>query len=290
MRAVAWLVGLLPWGAMRVLGSALGALAGGVLRIRRRATEAALARAGVAAPARTAARVYASLGASVFELLWLAGRPADALDAHVAFSPGTIARLDALLAGGRGLVIATAHTGNWDLAACAAARWLRGRVGLHVVTKRLSWRALDRFWQRLRADRGVILLDALGAATRVRDALGAGGVVALLVDQAPDPARRALPSPFLGEVARHDLAPAILAARARAPIAVVLARRLPDGTHRVELVDAIDAAELRGGRCRVDAVALRIAAAVERFVLATPEQWLWLHRRWKGGATVERRS
>lgn len=285
MRVVAWLVARLPWRATAWLGAALGALAGGVLRVRRRATEAALARAGIERPRRTAARVYASLGTVVFELLWLAGRPPEALDRLAGFAPGDAERLDALLAEGRGLVVATAHTGNWDLAACAAARWLGRRGDLHVVTKRLSWRALDRFWQRLRADRGVRLHDAAGAVARVRAALAAGGVAALLVDQSPDPARAAILAPFLGAEARHDPAPALLAARARAPIAVVLGRRLADGTHRLQLALVIAAAELRG-HAAIASATRRIAAAVERFVLATPDQWLWLHRRWKPGAVA----
>jgi KDO2-lipid IV(A) lauroyltransferase len=287
MRAVAWAIARLPWAATRALGAALGALAGGVLRIRRREAEAALARAGIAEPRRTAARVYASLGTTVLELLWLAGRPPAALDERFAFAPGDAARLDALLAEGRGLVVATAHTGNWDLAACAAARWLAGRGALHVVTKRLSWRALDRFWQRLRAERGVLLHDAAGAVEVVRAALAAGEVVALLVDQAPDPSRRGLVAPFLGADARHDLAPAVLAARARAPIAVVLARRAADGTHRLAVVDVIAPEELRGPRGPASATR-RVAAAVERFVLDAPDQWLWLHRRWKPGAEAAR--
>lgn len=281
MRAVAWLVGRLPWRVMPVLGALLGGLAGGVLRIRRRPTEAALARAGIADACRVAGLVYASLGTSVFELLWLAGHPPEALDAHVAFAPDTAERLDTLLAEGRGLVIATAHTGNWDLSACAAARWLGDRGALHVVTKRLSWRALDRFWQHLRADRGVRLVGAVGAARRVTAALAEGGLVALLVDQAPEPTRRAVVAKFLGASARHDLAPVLLAARARSPIAVVLGRRLADGSHVLELVDELPAAALRGGRASAEAATTRIAGAVEGFVRRTPEQWLWLHRRWK---------
>jgi KDO2-lipid IV(A) lauroyltransferase len=86
--------------------------------------------------------------------------------------------------------------------------------------------------------------------------------------------------PFLGRPARHDLAPVILAARAKAPILVILGRRCDDGRHVLELADAIQPADLRG-RGALPAAAARIAAAVERFVRAQPEQWLWLHRRWK---------
>ena len=154
-------------------------------------------------------------------------------------------------------------------------------VSLLVVTKRLSWRALDRYWQRLRAERGVALADARGAASAVREALRGGGVVALLVDQSPERASGVLTLPFLGRPARHDLAPVLLAARARVPLLVMAGWRTEDGGHRMELLESIDPADLRGGRASVERATGRIAAAVEGFVRAHPEQWLWLHRRWK---------
>ncbi len=278
MRALAWAVARLPWSWMRRLGAALGLLAGSALRIRRRHVEASLDAAGL--PAALAPRVYASLGAGVFELLWLAGRPPAALASCFTMSPEGGAALDRARAQGQGVVVATAHTGNWDLTACAAAQWL-APTPLTVVTKRLSWAALDRYWQRLRADRGVILVDARGAATAVRAALAAGGVVGLLVDQAPERASGVATLPFLGRPARHDLAPALLAARARVPILVMVGFRCADGRHRLELVESIAPEDLRGGRLAAERATARIAAALERFVREHPEQWLWLHRRWK---------
>src|SRR5262249_14839111 len=139
-------------------------------------------------PARVAARVYASLATGIFELLWIAGSGPDAVDGCIELTPAARTAFDRAAAHGRGVVVATAHTGNWDLAACAAARWQARRGGppLHVVTKRLSWRALDRYWQELRAHRGVVLLEARGAAKQVGAALAREAPVALLVDQAPE--------------------------------------------------------------------------------------------------------
>jgi KDO2-lipid IV(A) lauroyltransferase len=149
-----------------------------------------------------------------------------------------------------------------------------------VVTKRLSWRALDRYWQRLRAERGVHLVEAAGAAAAVRDALAAGGAVALLVDQAPERASGVATLPFLGRPARHDLAPALLAARAKAPLLLLLGHRQADGRHVISLAESVTPEELRA-RGGIEAATARMAAALERFVRDRPEQWLWLHRRWK---------
>jgi KDO2-lipid IV(A) lauroyltransferase len=283
MRALAAVVARLPFRWLRGLGAALGFLAGSVLRIRRRHVEAAIARAGIPRCAAVARGMYASLGTGIFELLWLAGRPPSALAAWFTIEPACAAALHQAAALGRGVVVATAHTGNWDLAACAAAQWIAGEgsaARLHVVTKRLSWRALDRYWQRLRSERNVVVADAEGAATHVREALRRGDFTGLMTDQVPERASGVATIPFLGAPALHDLGPALLAARSRAPLLVVLAHRAPDGRHHLELALSLAPEELRG-RGAIEAATAQIAAALEAFVRAHPEQWLWLHRRWK---------
>ncbi len=288
MRALAWLVACLPYRSLALLGALIGAFVGSVLRVRRRHVQACLARAGFDEPGKLARRMYRSLGVGLFELLWLAGRPPAALDDLFVVDEVAGARVSELIARGEGIVIATAHTGNWDLCACAAARWFSRREGaleLAVITKRLSWRALDRYWQGLRAARGVALVDARGALAKARRALAKGQAVAMMIDQAPERSAGVTRAVFLGAEALHDLAPALIAARARAPLALVLSHRLPDGRHKVELVDVIEPAELGKGKDAIVEATRRLASGLERFVRAHPEQWLWLHRRWKG-ATV----
>lgn len=281
LRAIALLVAALPWRALRPLGAALGWLAGPVLRIRRAHVVASMRRAGIARPAATARRMYASLGAGLLELLWMSARRTADLDAVVTFAPEALAAVERCRVRGRGVVVATAHTGNWDLVACAAARV----APLTVVTKRLSVRGLDRFWQSARAERGVRLVFPRGAAGATRRALAEGGLVGLLVDQAPERGRSVVDTSFLGAPARCDLAPALLASRARSPILVALGRRLPDGTHRVEVPLVIEPPDRPSRAWAVDAT-IAVERAVEAFVREHPDQWLWMHRRWKGASAT----
>lgn len=285
MRAIAAIAALLPWSCLRAAGAAIGLLAGSILRVRRGHVEACLRASGCVPEGSipsVARAMYASLGAGLVELLWLAGRSPSAIDARFEMSAEAASALREAGARGRGIVVATAHTGNWDLSACASARWLATNLGatLTVVTKRLSWRALDRYWQHLRRERGVNLVEAEGAALAVREALRDRGVVALLVDQAPERSSGVASLPFLGRPARHDLAPAILAARAKAPIVVLFGHRREDGRHVLDLADAIPPEELRGAGAP-ERITARISASLERFVRERPAQWLWLHRRWK---------
>jgi KDO2-lipid IV(A) lauroyltransferase len=173
---------------------------------------------------------------------------------------------------GRGVVVATAHTGNWDLLACAAAE----RVPLSVVTKRLSIGVFDRIWQATRRRRNVTLIQAGNAAKPLLRALRRNEVVAMLVDQAPERERGTSLAPFLGRTARVDLAPALIAERARAPIAVVFSHRRRDGTHVAELVRVIEP-----GSSSAEEAMTTITEDLTAFVHEHPTQWLWMHRRWK---------
>lgn len=276
-RALAALTARLPWRWLGHFGAALGLIAGGVLRIRRRHVETSLRRAGFRQVERHASRMYRSLGTGLFELLWMAGRREVDLRNLVAIEEADWAGVQRALARGKGLVVATAHAGNWDLAACAVA----SRLPLTVITKHLSWRSLDRFWQTARARRGVSLADSAGATKVARDALSRGDVVAFLIDQAPERRSGTLRATFLGRPARHDMAFALLAARHGAPVAVALSERLPDGTHRVRVPVVIEpcAGPLQGW---VREATKQANQALERFIERRPDQWLWLHRRWKG--------
>jgi KDO2-lipid IV(A) lauroyltransferase len=256
------------------LGRALGWLVGSVLRIRRNHVIAAMKDAGLEASRARVNSVYAQLGTGVFELLWAAGHE-PARSASLVRVDGW-ERVEGALAKGRGLVVATAHTGNWDLAACAMAQ----RLSLTVVTKHLAWRSLDRYWQSLRAVRGVDLVDASGALKEARDRLIKGGAVVFLVDQAPLRTSGIERFPFLGKMADHDATFAIVAARYRAPVVLALPVRHADGTHAVRVELVVDPPQ-RETKAWVRSTVEAVAKGLEGFVRERPEQWLWLHRRWR---------
>ena len=242
-------------------------------------------------PARARA-MYASLGTAVFEFLWIAGRRtvpehavglSDGVRAALrehgrALEPGRMACAPGPHgAPTRGLVIATAHTGNWDFVACALGR---EQIHLSVVTKRLSLSWLDRFWQERRRSFGVELIYGEGAFASAVDAVGRGRAVGVMIDQVPE--RRSAVSylDFLGAPARCDTMPALLAARTGAPLLLALGRRTGDGRHAVDLRLRLDP-PARPDRRWVEEATRALNAALEEFIREEPAQWLWLHRRWK---------
>jgi len=109
----------------------------------------------------------------------------------------------------------------------------------------------------------------------------------MLVDQAPERARAVTAVSFLGATAWVDLAPALCAARARAPLVVAFPRRLDDGTHTVDVAAVLRPPRTPNRTWSVQAM-IEVTGLLESFVLAHPEQWLWMHRRWKHPAEATR--
>lgn len=263
-----------------MLGAALGWLAGSALRLRRRVVEGAIARAGIAAPDRVARAMYARLGTGIFELLWLAGAGAARRERtvrdHVTIEPDLErAIIDGLAKGP--VVFAASHTGNWEIAAHAAARLVRahGR-GLSVVVKPMAVSGFDSFLKRLRGGLGITLLSPSGALRTARSALGRGDAVAMMIDQVPDRAQHGTRAAFLGQPALCDRGPAVLAKRAGATFLVVAARRV-GRSHRVVMLEEHDAA----GVATAAELTRAATSALDAFVRAEPTEWMWLHRRWR---------
>ncbi|MFO0662068.1 MAG: lysophospholipid acyltransferase family protein [Polyangiaceae bacterium] len=276
---IATWVSWLPWSVLRELGAALGWLVGSVVRVRRREVVDRIERAGFHSAELVASAMYTSLGTGLFELLAISAdtRPIASRVELTERAREVFERIRH-----RGAIVATAHTGCWDLVGCAMAEL----APLCVVTKRLSVGSLDRVWQASRRRRGIRLIEARGALAAARDAMSRGELVVFPIDQVPERDSGVLIHPFLGHLARHDMAPALLAARLRVPLVLALGRRVGE-KHVIDVrlvADPRDAHVLRdeSPRSWIVSTTRRAADALGEFIREEPAQWLWLHRRWKG--------
>jgi KDO2-lipid IV(A) lauroyltransferase len=231
--------------------------------------------------------MYRRLGASALELLWLSARPRARASELAFLDAESRAAFDRARGLGRGVVLAASHTGNWELAAFRVAE----ETSLLAVTEELHVRGFDGFARRVRKARGVLVAtegsaDVLRArpptrqiARRIRDMLRGGGIVAMMIDQVPARRRHALSTNFLGAPAFVTRGPAVLAARSGAPLLVAAARKASD-SHALSVL-SVHVPPPRAGHAWVDEVTRDATAALDRFVREHPDEWLWLHRRWK---------
>jgi Kdo2-lipid IVA lauroyltransferase/acyltransferase len=180
-------------------------------------------------------------------------------------------------ASGRGLVLITAHVGNWEWL-CAAQAQLG--VGAVIVTRHAHVGAVDRFWQQRRARSGVEVVDSFGSLPQILGLLRAGRPVGLAIDQ-HEGGTGAARVPFLGRDAGTTRTPALLAARTGCAVLPAWSWRDDGGLHHATFGPEIP---LREGATLEETIALTTRdynAWLEGVVRAHPEQWLWVHRRWK---------
>ena len=221
----------------------------------------ALARGAYANMARVVVDALRTLGASRAELL-AEVRVDD-------FGP-----VDRALAAGKGLLVATGHLGSWEMFGAAMAQ----RVPLHAVVRPLRGGVNARLVEA-RERAGLKLIPARGALSSMVAALRKNEVVAMLLDQAIG-GKHALFVPFFGRPAATTPALSMAALRTGAPTLVVVALR-ENGRLRFRVEGPFEITNT-GDRQRdlLDHTA-RVTSALERIIREAPDQWLWLHRRWK---------
>jgi KDO2-lipid IV(A) lauroyltransferase len=216
------------------------------------------------------------LGRMLAEVAWL--WRAGAADVERLVDVEGIEHLFNALDQGRGAILATGHVGNWEL--LNASLSVAG-VPITIAVRELDDSRVDSLVTALRTRFGseVILRGATAGRRLVRALVGNRGV-GLLVDQ-DIPSIPGVFVPFFGRLAWTPSGAAMLALRTGCPIMPGFIHRMPDGRHKVKIDPPFEPPD--GGRLeeRVSELTAAATAAVEWHVRAWPEQWVWMHRRWR---------
>jgi len=184
--------------------------------------------------------------------------------------------VDRLLSG-RPLLIVTGHFGNWEIAG-----YVLGLVGFttYAIARPLDNAFLDRFLRRFREYTGQKILAKHGDFEQMQDVLAKGGVLATLGDQ--DAGQRGLFVSFFGRPASTHKAIALLALEYQVPIAVSCTPRVGEPLrYHIVTEEVIFPEEYAGRPDAVKAITQRFTDALERLIRRYPEQYFWLHNRWK---------
>lgn len=188
----------------------------------------------------------------------------------------TIDRFVTLLNDGKPALIFAAHLGNWELPAICAATY---KLDSAVLYRRPNIKALDDWITQTRAAHmGEIISTSLDAPMKIADALRRGAHVGMLVDQyyvrgveVTFFGRKTSANPLLARLARHF----------NCPIHGTRIVRLPGNRFRAELTDEIQPVRDANGEIDIAGTMQVITNVIEGWVREHPEQWLWLHRRWR---------
>lgn len=176
---------------------------------------------------------------------------------------------------GRGVILATAHLGNWE----AARVFPYFGIPLSVVVKKQHNPYFDTFNNQIRMKHGVSLINFRRGLRDILKHLNQNEVVAILSDQ--NAGEAGLVSDFLGFPASHWKGVAKLSLRYQVPIVPGFSVRTPEGGIKFSFEPMIFHPELDDKDENYPYVLTKINAVIEKYVNRYPEQWLWLHKRWK---------
>jgi KDO2-lipid IV(A) lauroyltransferase len=222
---------------------------------------------------------YEHFAAMVVEMIRLPRslRPANVEHYFHWADPQDLERMLAWGRSGRPLLGLTGHFGNWEVLS-----YVFGMGGCRggIVGRRLDNPYLERLLGNVRRTTGLTLLDKNRDYQQMLDILERGGALGLVGDQDAGP--RGLFVDFLGRPASTFKSIAVLSLQYGAPILVLGAARVAHPLRYViYLEDTILPEHYAGRPDATQAIALRYTQALERLIRRHPEQYFWLHRRWK---------
>lgn len=187
---------------------------------------------------------------------------------------------DVLIQDPRPAVAITAHLGGWELLAGLLPEIKPGNPQAVIVRSQRN-RALNALIFGMRGSGGGVVVGHRNAAPVVSKILRQNGTTAFLVDHNAT-REEGIFIPFLGEMASVNMGPAMLALRAKAKIYPVFLIRHPEYVYELVTYAPLDTAGLEGSISeRVRQIAEFYTQAVEKVVREYPEQWFWMHHRWK---------
>jgi KDO2-lipid IV(A) lauroyltransferase len=267
-------LGRLPWSAAQRVGRWIGALGWHLSRRDRRRTLDHIALAYPEMPEADRRRLgrdcFRHHGTTLGECLHLFRR--DCAFVGSVLDVQGWEEVEKVRAAGRPLLILTGHCGNWEL--LAAAINCRG-VGMAVVARPLDEPAQQRLLAGLRRRFGTPTIErgGEGASRQLLVTLRKGGALGLLIDQ--DTKVDGVWVPFFGRPAFTPVGAAKIALRQKTAVIPVFIERLDDGRHLVTFHPVLDLPD------DATAATALMTAKIEEQVRRRPEQWVWMHRRWR---------
>ena len=225
---------------------------------------------------RTVRQVFNNLGAMLFEIAW--ANRLDPRDHARYFRITGREHYQRASDKGRGVLLLTAHMGNWELFTIIAH--LAG-IPANVVYRPLDSRVLDEAVKQIRCRYGTRLIPTTNrrAIVQILNTLKDGGCMAMLMDQNVDYYNGVFVD-FFGRRACTNKGMAILALRAEAPVVPVFMVR-EKGGHRAVVLPEIPLTRTGDKQKDIEINTQKYNQAIESFVRRYPDQWFWVHQRWK---------
>ena len=198
------------------------------------------------------------------------------LDTYVEMSGAE--HLSAALARGKGVLLLSAHLGNWEMAGLALP--LKTGVPMHGLARPLDFAPLDKVLNEIRTSTGNRILDKDKSARTVARLLRQNQVVGVMLDQNSS-WYEGIYVPFFNRTACTNKGLAMFALRYDAAVVPIFNIRRPDGRYRVIMAPPVSMIRTSDIRSDITVNTTRFNRIIEEYIRMAPDNWLWVHRRWR---------
>lgn len=271
-------VSFLPMSLQIFLGKCWGWLWFDILRIRR---DVALANLAFCFPDKSeservkiARNSCHNLGMSLIEFCRF---PYVTESDKALFEIEGVDNLEAALSKGKGVMILTQHIGNGDWATVGLS--LNG-IKVHVITKKMGVQWANKLWFDSRKRLGTELIADRNTAYQILRVLKKNGIVAYMLDQFMGPPL-GVRTKFFGKETGTPMGLALLTRRSKAAVVPVYTYRKGNGITVVRFDPEVEFVESLDPDNTVADMTQIYCDKIEEYVRKFPDQWMWVHRRWK---------
>jgi KDO2-lipid IV(A) lauroyltransferase len=283
-RSILAVLSALPFAASEWIGITAGGVGYRLLGKLRRVGERNLEIAFPEKPAEERTRILKGAFRNMGRVMAAVSR-FDSVDVQnlaemIEYSPDTVfdRKYKQTKADGRGRIILGGHLGNWELQAFSYPMFFEP---LTFLARKMDNPLIEEMIRRIRTRLGNKQLDKTNAAAPILRTLRSGGTVGVLADVNSHP-KEGVFVPFFGIPACTATGVAMLASRANAVIVPMFAI-WDEEKRRYSIVhgDIIEPANTGDRKRDIEETTAMCVAATEQVIRAYPEQWIWIHKRWK---------
>jgi KDO2-lipid IV(A) lauroyltransferase len=192
-------------------------------------------------------------------------------------------RLLDIAAENRGVLVMTGHLGSWEFAPIAGiANFKQFKGQFHFIRRTLKNKRIERMLFRRYYNAGLQVIPKKNSLHQVCDVLEKNHAVVFVMDQHASISNRdGVEVEFFGKKAGTYRSLATFSRHTGVPVVPASSYRLKDGRHVLEFHEPIPWQDYDSTQESIYRNTLAYNQALERMILAHPEQWMWMHKRWK---------
>ena len=224
----------------------------------------------------TSLKIFQNIGITFIEICQIASISKEKLLSKSKIK-GEKLLLDAIK-DNKGAILISAHLGNWEIVAPYLSANINARASM--VGRRLRVKQINNLINGLRTRFGATVIDKEEGMPKMMRAIREGKMLGIMLDQGTQ-SSMGVKVNFYGKAVTATIGPALLALRCKCPVIPIFGVREVDGSLTIIVEPPLKLTRTKDLKADLKTNTQLMVNAIEKAVRAYPEQWFWVHKRWK---------